>query len=61
LRTSQERNDRAERSLKRKQQQEIDAPKAWREYQEKQQALRDRTARLRAQRLQREAAERREP
>ena len=48
---------RAEAIFKRKEEQKRDAPKAMAEYNAKELATRERTARLRAQRLAREAAE----
>jgi hypothetical protein len=48
---------RAEAIFKRKEEQRLDAPKAMAEYVAKAAALRERTARLRALRLAREAAE----
>jgi len=54
--SAQELKQRAEANFKRRQEQAIDAPLAMQEYREAQQAVRDRTARLRAERLAREAS-----
>ena len=49
--SAKEMRARAEASLKRREEQKIDGPKAMREYRDAEQAVRDRTARLRAERL----------
>jgi hypothetical protein len=46
----------AEERFKRRELQKVDEPVAMREYREAEQALRDRTAKLRAERLARDAA-----
>lgn len=53
---SEESKARAQATLKRCEEHKIDAPKAMREYRNAEQALRDRTATLRAERLARESA-----
>ena len=54
--TSQDLKARAQASFKRREEHKIDAPKAMLEYRNAEQALRDRTAALRAERLARESA-----
>jgi hypothetical protein len=53
---SQDLKARARASFKRREEHKIDAPKAMLEYRNAEQALRDRTAALRAERLARESA-----
>ena len=55
--TPEELQARAEARVKQLQLQKADAPVAMREYREAEQALRDRTAKLRAERLAREATQ----
>jgi len=55
--TSRQAQDRAEAAFRKKQIQMVEGQKAMAEYVAERQVVRDRTARLRAQRLQREAAE----
>jgi hypothetical protein len=55
--TPEELRARAEQTAARKEQHKIDAPMAMKEYREAEQALRDRTSKLRGERLAREANE----
>jgi hypothetical protein len=54
--TPEELRARAEQMAARKEQHKLDAPMAMKEYREAEQALRDRTSKLRGERLEREAA-----